>query len=105
MSLGDILRELLFEKDMTQKQLAKSLCIGASTLGNYVQDNREPDYETLKAIADFFDVTTDYLLGHRTKCHSISCKEHELLRIYRALSADQQELFLKQGRLFIIHFK
>ena len=91
------------EMDITQKQLAESLNIGVSTLGNYIQNNREPDYKILKALADFFDVSTDYLLDHRTH-RSESHNEDDLLRVYRALNKDQQELLLKQGRLLVAHY-
>ena len=103
MTLGEILRDLLAEKDITQKQLADSLSMGVSTLSNYVQNNREPDFGTLKRLADFFDVTTDFLLDHRSK-HATSHSEDELLRIYRTLTKDQQELYVKQGKLFITHY-
>jgi len=102
MSLGEVLRNLLDEKDVTQKQLADSLNIGASTVGNYMQNIREPDYDVLKNIAIYFDVSIDYLLEHKTK-QAASVHEDELLRIFRALSTDQQELFLKQGKLLITY--
>ena len=99
-TLGEILRNLLDEKDITQKQLADDLKIAASTLGNYVQNTREPDYELLKAIAEYFHVTTDYLLDHRA-AETVNHQEDELLRIYRNLNNDQQELFVAQGKLYI----
>lgn len=38
MSLGENLRNLIDERDMTQKELAKILNIAASTLGGYIQE-------------------------------------------------------------------
>ena len=103
MMIGDILRELIEERDMTQKELAERLSIGVSTLSNYFQNNRQPDYETLRRLAEFFDVTTDYLLDHSVdKTHGHN--EEELLRIFRALTKDQQELYLKQGKLLMTYF-
>ena len=67
MRLGDILKELLDLHGMTQRQLAEALALSSSALGNYVQGTREPDYNTLIRIADFFQVTTDYLLDHPAK--------------------------------------
>lgn len=101
MTLGEILRNLLIEKDITQKQLAESLNIAPSTLGNYIQNVREPDYEMLKCFADYFNVSTDYLLNHRAN-GATSHKEDELLRVFRALTKDQQEIFIEQGKLFIV---
>ena len=104
MSLGVVLRNLLDEKDITQKQLADSLNIGASTLGNYIQDIREPDYKVLKDLARYLDVSTDYLLEYKTK-QTISIHEDELLRIFHSLTVDEQQLFLEQGKLLITHRK
>lgn len=61
-----VLKSLRTEHGMTQEQLAKILKISRSTIGMYEKGDREPDYETLEAIADFFNVDVDYLLG-RTK--------------------------------------
>jgi len=63
-------------------------------------NTREPDYETLRRLACFFDVSTDYLLEYKTP-QAASSQENELLRIFRTLSNDQQELFIEQGKLFI----
>lgn len=63
MAFGDILKELRIEKHLTQSQLAKCFEISASTIGMYEQNRREPDFETLEAIADFFNVDMDYLTG------------------------------------------
>ena len=51
MKFGDVLRELLEEQNLSQKQLAAELNISASALGNYIRNNREPDFEILKRIA------------------------------------------------------
>lgn len=100
MSFGDILRNLLSDRGITQKQLAKNLNIAASTLGNYIQDSREPDFETLKQLADYFDVSVDYLIGHRSK-KADTHMEDELLCIFRSLPIDQQELYIEQGKAMV----
>ena len=96
------MKVLLEERSMTQKQFADSFNISASTISNYVQNIREPDYETLKRFADYFDVTTDYLLNRRTS-KNISPAEVELLRVFRSLTKDQQEIYIEQGKIFITH--
>ena|GEM_PF-78350 len=100
LSFGEVLGDLLSEKDMTQKQLAEVLDISPSTLGNYFQGVCEPNFETLKRIADYFNVSTDYLLDHRGG-QTVSHDEDALLRIFRALTTDQQEIYIAQGKLFI----
>jgi len=100
MKLGEIIKELLEQQNITQKQLAENLDISPSALGNYIQCRREPDYSTLIHIADFFHVTTDFLLNHMTTSN-LSHDEELLLHIFRSLSADQREFYLEQGKIFI----
>ena len=56
-----ILRE---KKQMTQQQLADKLEISRSTIGMYENGSREPDFETLELIADFFNINMDRLIGN-----------------------------------------
>lgn len=58
----DNLRKLRIEKGMQQKELAALLNIKISTYCQYETGKRQPDYATLKKIANYFEVSTDYLL-------------------------------------------
>lgn len=100
MKFGDILRKLIEDRGITQKKLAACLNIAPSTLGNYIQNSREPDYETLKRIAEYFNVTVDYLIGYPDP-NAHNRKEEELLYIFRSLSDEQQDLYLEQGKAFL----
>lgn len=62
-SFGNTLKYLRNNRGLSQRELAKVLNVAPSTLAMYELDKREPDYEILKKIADFFEVSTDYLLG------------------------------------------
>lgn len=62
-SFGKILRNLRTSKDLTQTQLANSLGLSFSTISMYERGEREPDFEIAEAIADFFNVSMDYLHG------------------------------------------
>jgi len=74
--------------------------VGASTLGNYIQNTREPDYETLKRLASYFNVSTDYLLDYRS-AQAKSSQEDELLRLFRTFTTDEQDVLIEQGKLLI----
>lgn len=100
MPFCDTLRTLIDERGLTQKQLAQDLEIPVSTLGGYVQGTSEPDFETLKLFANYFNVSADYLLNLKIG-NTQSGLENELLRIFRSLSTEQQELYLEQGKAFI----
>ena len=99
MSFGENLRSLIEERNMTQKELAIQLNIAPSTMGSYVQNTREPDFATLKLLANYFDVSTDYLLDHVTG-KAGDYQEAELLRIFRSLSDDQKAICIEQCRVF-----
>lgn len=100
MKFGDILRELIEDNDLTQKQVAKDLNIAPSTLGNYIHNSREPDFNTIKMIAEYFSVTIDYLIDYRSPLAK-NKNEDKLLRIYRSLSDKNQSLLIEQGKLLI----
>lgn len=53
-SFGKHLRFLRIQKHLTQKELAHLLNLSPSTIGMYERDEREPDFNTLISIADFF---------------------------------------------------
>lgn len=58
------LKKLRAEYSLTQDELAPKLGISRSTLGMYETGKREPDFETLETIADFFNVDMNYLIGY-----------------------------------------
>ena len=57
------LRELRIEKQISQSELAKILGVSQRSISRWETGYREPDYEMLEQLADFFDVTMGYLLG------------------------------------------
>ena len=69
-------------------------------MGGYVQGSSEPDFETLKRLAEYFDVTTDYMLGMNV-ANTNSFTENELLRVFRSMTSEQQILFIEQGKVFV----
>ncbi len=63
MPFGKVLKRLRTQNNLTQKQLADVLGISESTVGMYERGHREPAFEMLEAIADYFNVDMDYLTG------------------------------------------
>lgn len=63
MTFGQRLTDLRITRQLTQQELADRAHIARSTLGMYEKDRRHPDFEALDQLADFFDVSFDYLLG------------------------------------------
>lgn len=61
--LGDRLRQQRNRRKLTQEDVARRIGVARTTYAMYEQNSREPDNETLQKLADFFDVSIDYLLG------------------------------------------
>lgn len=61
-SFGKRLKKLRLDKSLTQEQLGKIFNVTNVGVAKWESDNRFPDKETLVKIADYFNVTTDYLL-------------------------------------------
>lgn len=57
------LKKLRTEKQISQAELATVLNISNRTISMYEQGNSEPTIETLSKMANYFNVTTDYLIG------------------------------------------
>ena len=97
MQFGDVLRGLLEETEITQRQLAAELNLLPATLGRYIRNEREPDIETIKRIAQYFCVSTDYLLDYQSN-QTFSHIEDEVLRIFRSMTPEQQVIYVEQGK-------
>lgn len=63
----NVFKRLRTSSGYTQSEMAEKLGIAKSTISMYENGKREPDFETLELIADFFNVDTDYLLGRTDK--------------------------------------
>ena len=63
MNYGDILFQLRADRGIYQKQLAEYLSVSIGTISNYENGVHCPDLSTLCRIAEYFNVSADYLLG------------------------------------------
>lgn len=107
MNIATALKDLRLEANLTQKELAKKLNIGQSTIAQYEKGEREPTVHNLTLYCDFFGVTVDYLLGRKDETpasvHAPTTSEHteaerELLTLFRELSPYLQDLTLQTVR-------
>ena len=104
MSLGIRLKGLIKERGLTQIQVAKELHLAKSTFNGYIREGRQPDNATLVLIANYFNVSVDYLLGLtdiRVKPEQpMTAKEGQLVGIYRGLDEDKQNLLMEQASFY-----
>lgn len=104
MKTSEILRALRHSKGLSSLQLCTELKIGSTTYQNYENKDRIPAPEILIKLADFYGVTTDYLLGRepqketslRTFAKAADLKELEeiLVKEYLELNDKQREKVL-----------
>ncbi len=97
MRFARILQDLREDRDISRKDLATVLNISVSTLGMYEQGRREPNIDMLIKIANYFDVSIDFLVGR-----SFKNENNEVLT--EALHVKNQIEKLPQGYKDIINF-
>ena len=61
------LKELRLEKGATQKEVAEFICCPSLVYSRYEREEREPDIDTLCKLADYFNVTVDYIVCRTDK--------------------------------------
>lgn len=97
------LKLLRTQKNLSQQKLADILHISQQSVYKYENDITSPDIETLTSMADFFETSVDYIIGHsqipdvieeKKEC-ALNADEEELVRLYRTLSAKQRNVVLK----------
>lgn len=100
------LKELREERNLNQTDLAKHLNISQGTIGNWETNKRVPDVKMILKIADYFDVSVDYLLGKTNERRktvpnekSLSEKQQEIIDIVVKLSEDDIKRVLEYAEL------
>ena len=82
--LGDRIRFLIEQNEISQKDLAARISASPTAVNNYVQDYRVPSLETLAKICDVLHCSADYLLGRKEEpLLRLSDEEQQLLRAWR----------------------
>ncbi len=96
------LKKLRENAGISQKQLADSIGVSQQSINKYENHKIEPDIDTLIKIADYFETSVDYLIGHstirrkieRTEEYELNAEESRLVEKYRKLSAKQRNSIL-----------
>ena len=68
---SDRLKTLRVEHKLTQQALAQQLNVAQSAVANWESNNRMPDFVMMNKIADYFNVSVDWLIGN-SDCRNIS---------------------------------
>ena len=92
------LKKLREDASISQKALADAIGVSQQSVNKYENHNIEPDIETLIRIADFFETSVDYLIGHtsiRRKIEEVHIfelndRESKVMEQYRSLTSKQK---------------
>lgn len=87
----DRLKELRTEKGLSLRDLAEEINTTKSTLSRYETGDGQPKQDIVEALADFFEVTTDYLFG-RTNQKYFSMDETIAFHADGELSDEDQKM-------------
>ena len=93
------LRKLRISRGISQQQLADIIGTSQQSINKYENHNVEPDIQVLMKLADYFETTVDYLVGHVSlfenqhppKALELSKEENILVGEYRMLSKEEKE--------------
>lgn len=95
------LLELRSEKKLSQREIAKIFNVSQGTYNNWENSRTQPSLEQLIALADFFEVSVDYLIG-KTDCYHEQHIEHVqnnnhklLLQLFDEYNKEEQEALLR----------
>lgn len=99
MNLVDRIRELCQRNDLSLTKLEVILGFGNGTIGRW--KTASPTYDKLKAVADYFGVSPEYLAEGKEKSSppsgsELSEKEWEFMNMLRGLCAQEQDMLMAQ---------
>lgn len=97
--LGNRIRDLRENKDLTQKELSEMIGLTPKMISFYENAQRTPPIDVLMKLAKIFNVSVDYLIGNHISDSSknITIQEQNLLQYYRAFSNDDKSAENKLG--------
>ncbi|MGF6990381.1 transcriptional regulator with XRE-family HTH domain [Lachnospiraceae bacterium PM6-15] len=95
MDLGSKISNLRKKLKMNQREFAKAIGVSNGAVAMWETNKRQPDLETLLKLANFFNVSTDYLLG----------KEQTPTNIITELDSPSEKAFSQEEQDVINYFR
>ena len=94
------LKELREAAGISQKQLAEAIGVSQQSINKYENHNIDPDIAPLKAVADYFSTSVDYLIGHtdvkikieNIRHINITTEEMQIIDGYRNANNNEKEI-------------
>lgn len=93
------LKELRKEKGISLKELGSIIGVAESTMSLYENGKRQPDYETLLKLAEYFGVTVDYLLRGENESERLPEELVILNRNAKKMSPENRKKLLEMAKV------
>lgn len=103
---GDRLKELRKECNLTQEEISELCQVAKQTISNWENNVTQPSFDIVKRLAQYFGVTTDYLLGlnqndiNRIDKLNIALREAGIIDNNENLNEEEIKLALDQARQY-----
>lgn len=92
------LKLLRKQHNLSQKEIGNIFHASQNTVSQWENGTRKPSYDIIKEIADYFDVSVDYLLGRQEQLPELNSKDKR--EIQEILDDTEQQLLSQDGLMF-----
>ncbi|MEX0417893.1 helix-turn-helix domain-containing protein [Bacillus sp. C30] len=106
--IGDTIKKLRKENKLTQEQLGEAIGVSKMAISYFEKGKKAPGRESIRKIADYFHVTTDYLLGRANsseftndKNKIITDEGKNIMAIIENLSTDERKKAWEQLEMYV----
>lgn len=100
LDIGKKIRSLRQQKGLSQIDLAKIIGVSKSTMSNYERNYSTPDPDVVVALANYFNVSIDYLYDYDERpIHPNLTKENTLYQTKYSLTKDEYNVLIYYNRL------
>lgn len=90
------------EKKLTQTELAERMGVNKATISKYEKGIASPSYEMLWNLAEFFDVSVDYLIGRSNSFNGdpkLNKEISEIVKLFDSMTDEEKEKTIKMIRI------
>ncbi|PFD33595.1 transcriptional regulator [Bacillus cereus] len=110
--IGEKIKDLRKNNKITQEQLGNAIGVSKMAISYFEKGKKSPGRESLEKIADYFDVTTDYLLG-RSEDPELNEEENKIvteegkniLALIESLPEDERKKAWEQLEMYVTYMK
>ncbi|MCU4923950.1 helix-turn-helix domain-containing protein [Bacillus cereus] len=110
--IGEKIKELRKNNKITQEQLGNAIGVSKMAISYFEKGKKSPGRETLEKIADYFNVTTDYLLG-RSEDPELSEEENKIvteegkniMALIESLPEDERKKAWEQLEMYVTYMQ